>query len=98
MTGEAHWLTPAVMLIGLAAIALLAWASLHLWTRFRWRTMEGTCPVSREPVLRVVKVDATTGRYVDVERCTARPDPDRVDCDKDCIGDLNKPRPPRTAA
>lgn len=85
MTGQAHWLTAALPILGLLWVTVLLWHThaidrhYHTWHRRFFCSRMGK------------RVDAELvqvvghGGWVGVRSCTAFPDPENVHCEKECL-------------
>jgi hypothetical protein len=93
MTGQAHWLTLAIVFGGGFFVLLLGWAASRAATagphrHFVTRTM--VCPYKQRMVDVTFVKDDREQQVTDVARCTAFPDPEEIGCKGKCADDMNK--------
>ncbi len=89
MTGEAAWLTPALLLVGVLFVAgLVAVAKAMKGFRRVLRTVE--CPTLAKQASLVVLQNEATGRHTDVLTCSALRGP--VTCAHGCLEQLEEKR------
>jgi hypothetical protein len=91
MTGEATWITAAILLLGGSAILLLAILGTQVGNALRAFRNRGVCPVSSKNVDRVILADRFDGHWVSVAKCSALEDPERVTCAKACVKEHEAP-------
>ncbi len=91
MTGESHWLTLAVLLIG--GTAILALVVIDWWADrgFREEPLHLVCPTTGASVDAVVVEDIRKHQFTGVRECSGRGKPDGRRCASDCLGPLNEP-------
>lgn len=85
MTGEATWLTAAILLFGLTGIVALAMIGQRIGLGLSAMRRRVTCPKLRKDCDCVLLRRASDGRLVDVASCSAFDDPERVQCKKTCL-------------
>lgn len=85
MTGEAHWLTPLVLLFSAAAILAVGYFAHRLGKRYVAFRRRFVCPASDKTVEGTMVRDQKTGQWTAVVSCSALPNPDRVTCDQGCL-------------
>ena len=93
MTGEAHWLTPLLLLASGVGIAALFYVGAALDRRFRLFRGRFDCPVHEKEVNATLIRDEKTGQLTSVQSCSHFANPARVTCDQHCIGVLNARSP-----
>jgi hypothetical protein len=84
MTGEAHWIDPVLMILGALGVAFMVWQASR-GTLVRRRQRRAICPHFHIPVHGTFTQDTLTGKWIDVERCSACAPENRVSCDKLCL-------------
>lgn len=85
MTGEAHWLTPLVLLASAALILLVGYLAHRLGKRYLALRRRFLCPTSGKTVEGTMVRDQKTGEFTAVLSCSALPNPDQVTCNQDCL-------------
>jgi|GEM_PF-4994618 len=85
MTGEAHWLTPLMMMAMAAVIVLLGYSAHRLGKRYLALRRRFVCPSSGRTVEGTMVQDQKTGVFTAVLSCSALPNPDHVTCNQDCL-------------
>jgi len=93
MTGEAHWLTPLLLIASGVGIAALFYAGALLDRRFRLFRGRFDCPVHAKEVDATLIRDEKTGQLTSVQSCSHFANPARVTCDQHCIHTLNASSP-----
>jgi hypothetical protein len=84
--GNGPSLVPLLVVMAVLAMAVTIG---HLRARHRLQRRMVTCPKTCRRADCVVRIREPSGRAVAIERCTALPDPDRVDCNEACLHELN---------
>ncbi len=85
MTGEAHWLTPLVLLASAALILLVGYFAHRLGKRYLALRRRFLCPNSGKTVQGMMVQDQRTGEFTAVLSCSALPNPDHVTCNQNCL-------------
>lgn len=85
MTGEAHWLTPLVMLAMAAVILLVSYSAHRLGKRYLALRRRFVCPTSGKTAEGTMVQDQKTGVFTAVLSCSALPNPNHVTCNQDCL-------------
>jgi len=98
MTGEAHWLTPLLLIACGVGIAALFYAGALLDRRFRLFRGRFDCPVDAKKVDTTLIRDAKIGQFTSVQSCSHFANPARVTCDQHCIEALNTGSPAGSGA
>lgn len=88
MTGEAHWMDMAVVLIGGGGLLFLGWLMSRPFVRLRRRRRRVMCPATEHKVACTLVRDEETHRWTNVEACAAQPG--GVRCAKSCLDALNE--------
>ena len=89
MTGEAHWLTPLVLISCALGIGVLFYFGKSLDRRFQLTRRRFDCPVHKEEVESTLIRDEKTKELTSVQSCSHFANPARVMCDQHCIDVLN---------
>lgn len=91
MTGEAHWLTLALLGLGAIGILVLLYFASRLDWRFRLTRRKLECPVHHEQVDITAIRDEKTGQLTSVQSCSHFIKPGEVTCAQGCLRTANAP-------
>ncbi len=89
MTGEAHWLTLALLIASAMGVATLFYFAARLNRRYRLRRLRFECPLKAEDVETTMIRDEKTGELTSVQSCSHFANPANVTCEQKCIKVLN---------
>jgi hypothetical protein len=87
MTGQAHWLTALVVLLGGAFVVALVLRLGRSSPRVRLVSTRFRCPIQGIVVSATVVEDAPTHRRIDVQSCSAFAPANAIRCAKPCVVD-----------
>ncbi len=85
MTGQASWITGAILLFGIAGIVALVSFAQQLGRGVRAVRRRVACPGLGKDCDCVLLQRTSDDRWVDVASCAAFDDPERVPCKKRCL-------------
>lgn len=89
MSGEASWITLAILLVGAAFVVGLAWVGLAT-KGFRRAKASVECPTTKHGATIVTLTSETSGRATDVVSCSELKG--NVTCDRACLAQVNAPQ------
>ena len=90
MGSDSLWFSPWILASMAAVILGLVLFTRGLRARERYVLCRIHCPESGRPVEALLVRDVDSARFRAVERCSAFPKPDRVQCDRCCLDLLNR--------
>jgi len=88
MSGEASWITLALMLVGVVFVVGLAFVGLSA-KGFRRVKESVECPATHHGATLVTLQSETSGRHTDVVSCSELKG--NVTCDRACLAQVNEP-------
>lgn len=88
MTGEAHWFPPLMVVLGGLGVLLLGYVMSRAGQYLRRVRRHLDCPVRHHDVKCTLVQERTSGRFIDIERCSEFENPAAVTCKKTCLTTL----------
>lgn len=85
MTGEAHWLTLALIFASGVFVALLSYYVNRIGRRYITHRRNFVCPVSDETVEGKLIRDEKTRKWTGIVSCSAFANPASITCDRVCV-------------
>jgi hypothetical protein len=85
MTGEAHWIDPAIVFLGGMGVFALIWLGSRAQLLLRLLDRRVRCPATGKGMDCTLLHDARSNRVIDVKSCSAFANPRDVRCAKRCI-------------